>query len=295
MFFGELTTILYGSISLPVENFPVRAGSFTLSIWIVKSVPVLGLASLAFVRDNRARFDRSFCLPVTESQTRPDLREGIVKESLPRDILAPRLPKPLPSGKLEHLADGSEIVQVALSDADLDGRELSRLLFEQVLFRRIRLMQARLPGLRLYDVRCELCEFSGADIEGSRWRRVILRECRLMGSNLIEASCEDLLWRDCKADGAVLAGAQFNAARFERCSFQGASFEGADLSGVVFQDCDLTQANLSGANLDGADLRGSLLDGMRAGVQDLQGVTIDPQQAQQVVAVLGIRVRTVGE
>jgi uncharacterized protein YjbI with pentapeptide repeats len=218
-----------------------------------------------------------------------------VKGTPTNDIRAPRLPKPLPSATLDRLTDGSEFVQVALSDANLDGRDFSRLFFEQALLRRVRLMQARLPGLRLFDVRCELCEFSGANLEGSRWRRTALHECRLMGANLISASCEDLLWQDCKADGAVLAGAQFKAARFERCSFQGASFEGADLSGVVLHDCDLTQANLSGARLEGADLRGSLLNGMRASVQDLQGVTIDPLQAEQVVAVLGIRVREVGE
>ena len=169
------------------------------------------------------------------------------------------------------------------------------LLFEQVLLRRVRLMQARLPRLRLFDVRCELCEFSGANLEGSRWRRLALHECRLMGTNLIGASCEDVVWRECKADGALLVGAQFKAARFERCSFQGASFEGANLGGVVFQDCDLSQANLSGARLEGADLRGSLLNGMRAGIQELKGVTIDPRQALQVVAVLGIRVREVRE
>jgi hypothetical protein len=51
---------------------------------------------------------------------------------------------------------------------------------------------------------------------------------------------------------------------------------------------------LSGVKLDGADLRGSLLNGMRAGVQELQGVTIDPRQAEQVVTVLGIQVRELG-
>jgi uncharacterized protein YjbI with pentapeptide repeats len=219
----------------------------------------------------------------------------MVKNASPQDIQAPRLPKPLPSGRLDRLDDGDEIVQVALSDADLSEGAASNLLFEQVLLRRVRLMHARLPGLRLLDVRAELCEFSGADLEASRWRRAALHECRLMGVNLIEASCEDIIWRDCKADGALLVGAHFKAARFEACSFQGASFEGADLSGVVFHDCDLTQANLSGARLEGADLRGSLLNGMRAGVQELQGVTIDPRQAEQVVAVLGIRVRELGE
>jgi uncharacterized protein YjbI with pentapeptide repeats len=219
----------------------------------------------------------------------------IVKNASPKDIQAPRLPKPLPSGTLDHLADGAGIMQVALSDVDLGQHSASNLLFEQVLLRRVRLMQARLPRLRLFDVRCELCEFSGADLEGSRWRRIALHECRLMGANLIGASCEDVIWRECKADGILFAGAKFKATRFERCSFQGASFEGAGLSCVVFQDCDLSQANLSGAKLEGADLRGSLLNGMRAGVQQLQGVTIDPHQAVQVVAVLGIRVRQVGE
>ncbi|MEJ2600436.1 MAG: pentapeptide repeat-containing protein [Anaerolineales bacterium] len=218
-----------------------------------------------------------------------------MKNVSPEDIQAPRLPKPLPSGRVDRLADGSEIVQLALSDEDLGERAASNLLFEQVRLRRVRLLHARLPRLRLFDVRGELCEFSGADMEGSRWRRAALHECRLMGTNLIGASCDDVLWRECKADGVLFVGAQFKAARFERCSFQGASFEGADLSGVVFQDCDLTQANLSGAKLEGADLRGSLLNAMRAGVQDLQGVTIDPHQAVQVVAVLGIRVREVGE
>jgi uncharacterized protein YjbI with pentapeptide repeats len=105
-----------------------------------------------------------------------------------------------------------------------------------------------------------------------------------------EATLRDVLFRDCDLRLAQFRFARCKAVRFEGCTLREADFHGADLSGVVFARCDLRDADLSGATLAGADLRGSQIGGARFGIQEVQGLIVDPLQLLEVVTFLGITV-----
>jgi uncharacterized protein YjbI with pentapeptide repeats len=64
---------------------------------------------------------------------------------------------------------------------------------------------------------------------------------------------------------------------------------------VSFKDCDLTGVDFLGAELKGADLRGANINGVRVGADELRGAIIDPSQAVQIVALLGVEVREPGK
>ena len=60
---------------------------------------------------------------------------------------------------------------------------------------------------------------------------------------------------------------------------------------MVFEGCDLSGSDLRGAKLAGTDLSRSTIDGMKAGVSEMQGAIISVSQAVQVVGLLGVIVK----
>ena len=67
---------------------------------------------------------------------------------------------------------------------------------------------------------------------------------------------------------------------------------GADLSGVLFSRCNLTRCDMTGARLSGADFRGSSIEGLKVGLDELQGAIVDPSQALSFASLLGLVVKS---
>jgi uncharacterized protein YjbI with pentapeptide repeats len=218
-----------------------------------------------------------------------------MRSSSVKGIQPPQIPKHLDALEIRTLADHSEYTALRLAKCDWTGQTAADLLFEQVEFRRAVFLGSTVTGARLFDVRADTTDFSGANWRGARFRRVEFVGCRLLGAQLPEAQLDDVFFKVCSLESAVLASAVFKAARFEGCALRGALFDGADLRGVVFYRCDLTNADFTGASLRAVDLRGSIIDGLKAGVREWQGAIIDPTQAVQVAALLGLTVEPVDE
>jgi uncharacterized protein YjbI with pentapeptide repeats len=208
-------------------------------------------------------------------------------------IQPPQLP-PKPAAVTfddERLHDQAAFTQCSLANCDLSDQSADDVLFEQALLKRVTLARTQLISAQMIDVRCEVCDFAGAEWEKTHLTRIEWTGCRLMGMKLMEAQISDAVFKECHAEFLLFWSSAFNGARFERCNLSNASFQDADLSGVVFKECDLSSADLRGAKLAGADLRGSKLDGLNVGIKELQGAIIEPAQAVQVVGLLGIMVK----
>ena len=182
-----------------------------------------------------------------------------------------------------------------LRDADLSESSAPGVRLERVLMERVMLARANLRTAVVQDGR-----FEGCDAAGSRWdqahlTRVEMDGCRLLGAGFSRATFSDLRVRDVNAEMAMFIGAAFTAARFERCNFRGASFQGADLRNVVFRDCDLRTADLREARVEGTDLRGSNIAGMAVDLGRLRGLVLDPAQAMDIVAQMGVTVKSLEE
>lgn len=218
-----------------------------------------------------------------------------MKTSLSHEIHPPRFPKRLPAGTIAALSDDGEYSAFEAAGCSLAGRSAARISFETVLFRKAVLGPSRISKPRLVDCRLETSDLSGIDWEQARFRRVEFSGCRLIGALLAESDWEDVVFKECNLERAVIASAKFRAARFERCVLREASFEYTDCSGVIFEDCDLTRADLRRAKLEASDLRGSKLDGVQAGPEEFLGAIVDSSQALQIAGLLGILVREKGE
>lgn len=106
---------------------------------------------------------------------------------------------------------------------------------------------------------CVRCDLSGAD----------LRDGFFQFANLIEADLTRV-----KADGANMAGVQFNGAKlregtFVYVNFSGTQFQEADLRGANFSNAWFNWAWFAGAKLDGADFTGAKMIGAQLQGADL--------------------------
>jgi uncharacterized protein YjbI with pentapeptide repeats len=176
----------------------------------------------------------------------------------------------------EQLASGEQYLGLALTGGKYAGQAAQRVLFEQVLLKRVDLSRTRLPGVQWNDARLEGCDLSGVDWEKARLRRVEFIGCRLVGARLLDAQLDDVLFRDCQGELALFWSVICRHVRFEQAHLREASFAKADLSGVVFQDCDLYRANLNG---------------LQVGLRELHGAIIDSTQAIYVASLTGVVIR----
>lgn len=223
-------------------------------------------------------------------------RKGSERNAVPKTISKngiqpPRLPARLEAAQRVALEEDALFEQVRIDGLDFSGQKGKNLAFVEAELRRVNFSAGKIQGIRLSDCQLERCELAAAVWEKARMRRVVWKGCRLTGINLVEAALEDVLFQDCTIEGASFGVSAFKAARFEGCNLREASFLGCDLSGVVFHRCDLSRANLSEATLKGTDLRTAVIDGLRAGSREIQGAIIAPEQAVQVVKLLGVEVR----
>ncbi len=195
----------------------------------------------------------------------------------------------------EPLADHLDYNGFVLSQHTLDDRAAEGTSFREIRFRECSMSRTAFGSVEFSDVRFDSCALAGANWEKARIGRVAIYDCGMVGMRLLSATIDDLLVHGSNCDMALFWKTRFHRARFERCSLRGASFEGADLSGVAFSECDLTGADLRATTLIGTDFRGSRIEGIAIGAPDLRGAIISPDQAADLVGLLGVTVRYDGE
>jgi len=209
--------------------------------------------------------------------------------------LPPERPDRTEAGLPEPLDDHADYEGFMLEGANFDEAAAAGVTFTRIHFQKCDLARTELHHVEFTDVRFQACNLAGVNWESARMARIALEECGLVGARLFDASLDDLSARDSNCDMAIFWKARFSHVCFERCTFRRASFEGADLSGVVFGECDLTGADFRNAKLAATDFRGSCLDGISAEARDLRGAIISPDQAADLVGLLGVSVKWEGE
>ncbi len=210
-------------------------------------------------------------------------------------IKAPVLPRQLLTLTQAPAAGEATLESVQLLDMELPSGTFLDWRVEDALLRKVTGLQVVLRKCSFVNCKMDLCNFTGAQFMLPRLRRVEIANCRMDAVTWFEADCRDVVFRQCRITHASLMYGRFQSARFEDCDLSGTRFDESGLGGVVFDRCNLSGASFNGADLTGTDLRSSTLDGMLAGPRDLMGAVIAPDQASQVVHVLGVTVKEVGE
>ena len=122
--------------------------------------------------------------------------------------------------------------------------------------------------------------------------KLCFRGCKLTGANLSEAKVLNLAFEETLLAQARLPGFSFRKAQLSGIDFQMADLRKCDFRDAVFHNCSLRDANLADCRFEGADLRGADLGGIRLlNAKQFKGATISRDQAGQILAELGLKVR----
>ncbi len=205
------------------------------------------------------------------------------------------MPAELLSCAVKPLEDATELIALSIAECDFTGQSASAVVIEQVLFRHAQLCRVRLPRMRMSDTRVEASDLSSAIFQKARWNRVVFTGCRLTGIQLPEFNGADILFKDCTMESALFTAGRFRSVRFERCTLRRVFFEKMNLTGAVFLKCDMAGVDFPNSELKGADFRGSEVGEMHVEGRQLQGTIIDPLQAIQIVSLLGVSVKELGD
>jgi uncharacterized protein YjbI with pentapeptide repeats len=211
------------------------------------------------------------------------------------DLASIPLPEDLIPFELDALQEAGEYTKVRLTERNLSGQAATGVIFERAHFQRVLLNRTRLSGAKLFDVRCEASDLSGAVWQKSRWQRVYFKGCKLTGMQLASFNGADVLFQECTMEGMIFSSGKLRGVRFEKCRMHRSVFDRMDISEARFHQCDLTGADLTGSTLAGVDLRGSDIPDIRLDVRQLRGLIIDPGQAVRLIAQLGSTVKDPGE
>lgn len=153
----------------------------------------------------------------------------------------------------------------------------------------------RFDGLDCRDTVFELCDFSGAVLDGAELTRVRFINCRLTGAVFSAGELNDVVIEN---GVARLANFRMSSSSFlwiSGASLQEADFYDARLRHSSLLDCDLTGADFTKAHVQGLNLHGSVVDSVRGATSlSAADVRIDASQVgplgAAVLGELGVRI-----
>lgn len=207
----------------------------------------------------------------------------------------PDLPHELHPAMSANLDDNARFMRVALTDCSMNEQTADDVLFDQVRCKRVNFSQSQFKLAQMLDVVLDTCDLTATTWEKAHLQRVELHGCRMTGTKFDKADFDNVRFERISGEYAQFWSCSFKMVMFDHCDVREASFENSNLAGVIFRNCDLSRADFRGAKLAGADLRGSIVANMQIGLTELRGAIVDPQQAIQVAALLGMMVKDVGD
>jgi len=216
------------------------------------------------------------------------------KKGNPQEPWQPELPDEFDNRLTElpePIDDDADYTGFALADATFDEMAATGISFREIHFQQCAMARTTFHRPEFADIRLDSCSLASADWEKGSLSRIEINDCGMVGFRLFDATADDLLVRGSNCEMAYFWKTRFHRARFERCMLRRASFEGCDLSGIVFSECDLSGADFRGTKLAGTDFRGSRINGINVGILDLRGAIISPDQAAELVGLLGVVIK----
>ena len=165
-----------------------------------------------------------------------------------------------------------------------------RVVIQQAQFRGVALNQVYLQAARLSDVYLIQCDFKQSSWHEANFRYIEMVDCDLIGAEFMRATLSELFFQNCNGSMATFRLSKLQDVRFENCDLRDANFYATDLSHVVFQNCDLRRVDFSAAVLKEVNFSGSNIENINLSPNAIRGITIQPQQAVDLVRVLGVTV-----
>ncbi len=183
--------------------------------------------------------------------------------------------------------------QVRLTDFEATSLIARSLAFDEAIFEKVTLTQAKLEKLSIGDAELTTCNLSAVDCNNASCIRVCFKDCRLTGIDFSRSTLKDVLFDTCKLDMANFRFSKLNRVTFRNCVLDEADFQEAELHEVSFALSHLSRVELTHAKLTKVDARSATLHDLR-GWSYLHGLIIDGTQliaiAPELAAELGIHI-----
>ncbi len=156
----------------------------------------------------------------------------------------------------------------ALSGAQVDSSDLSRMRANAGQWERVTLADCRLDGADVANLVWREGALMRCSLREVRMTGVLLAGVRVRGTLLEGVQASLSTWHDVQLRGVVLRG----------CDLSEATFVDTVMEQVLLEDCVLTSAQLSGLRCRDVQLRGCRLDGV-SGVTSLRGARVAEEDA----------------
>lgn len=215
------------------------------------------------------------------------------------NYVPPRLPE-----ALLHIENAHEAMRqareeewplsgVRLENADLAGRDLSRLTLRQARVTGCRFTGCDLTRLDCTDVVFTGCDLSNAVVTDAFFGRCVFDSCKAVGLRTQNALWRQTAVRDSVFEYANFDGAALECVRWERSGLAHAFLTNCKLKQLVFSGAELIGVNFTHTSLQGIDLSQSQLAAVTVSGQmtELAGAVVSPGQAVELARLLGVEIK----
>lgn len=195
---------------------------------------------------------------------------------------------------LELFAEGDAFVAHALvEDMELAYECADGATFEGMVFRSCEFDHVDFRDSTFRDVQFENCRFIGCVLDKGWLNRVDFSGCSALGLSLVQARLAGVFARDSDFSYANFSEASVDQLSLRDCRLVEAAMQRAKLKRVDFDGCDLTRLDVFGTSLSGIDLSTSTFQApvLTSDYRELRGAIVAPEQAVDLVGLLGVRVR----
>lgn len=187
--------------------------------------------------------------------------------------------------------DPAEVVAEAyleaqrLTDADLTGRPLQRLVVDSCEWQDVDAGEADLTDARFADTVLRRLRAPVFRAAGTSWRDVHLEQSRIGSADLREAQWRSVRVTGCKLGYLGFRGARITDVLLEDCVIDELDLGGAEATRVAFSGTTVATLDVNAARLQQVDLRGLRLSAIR-GIQSLRGVRVSMDQLVELAPLL---------
>jgi len=145
-------------------------------------------------------------------------------------------------------------------------------------------------SISFYDCVFESCDFSNMIFDGGCFTRAKFSQCKLLGSRIINASIQEVTFSSCNLDYMSILESSLSHVSFTSSTMVEVRNFKLKLKEISFLDCQIIRLENISTSLKEIDFSASTLEGGTFSLSDLQGVTLNREQALNITKLFGIKI-----
>lgn len=173
----------------------------------------------------------------------------------------------------------------------ISGEILEDVEIKGCIFQNCRILGGRLTRISVWDSSFRSCDFSNCVMEDGYFQRVEFLGCKLNGTVSVSSVLKDVYLEDCSCRMWNLSNATLKTVGFNRCDCTAAVFSMWDRKNLSFYESRFSGCNFFKTPLKDIDFSTCTIDGLLVSGGELKGAMIAADQAQDLVGLLGVKIK----